>query len=120
MKFYLDQMLQSELAEALRLLGHDVLRCAEAGQSRADDQDILVRVCNEGRILITLDEHFGDWAILPLKSPPGVIRLKVHPPATDSLVRVLLPLLDKRAGEDFRDHLVIVSEHRERWIRTAD
>jgi len=34
---------------------------------------------DEGRLLGTLDEHFGDWAILPLSAHPGVIRIKASP-----------------------------------------
>jgi predicted nuclease of predicted toxin-antitoxin system len=118
-RLYLDQMLRSELAEVLRLQGHDVLRAAEAGQTRADDEEILNRVCREGRILVTLDEHFGDWAILPLAAHPGVIRLKIHPPTVENLQGALLPLLEARTEEDFRNHLVIATTRRQRWIKTA-
>ena len=43
----------------------------------------MERVIAEGRTLITLDEHFGDWAVLPLNKHPGVIRVKIHPPLTE-------------------------------------
>jgi predicted nuclease of predicted toxin-antitoxin system len=77
LKIYLDQMLREDVAEALRDEGHDVIRASEVGQARADDQQILNTAISEGRILVTLDEHFGDWVILPLRRHPGVIRLKV-------------------------------------------
>ncbi|MDP3015521.1 MAG: DUF5615 family PIN-like protein [Deltaproteobacteria bacterium] len=65
-KLYLDQMFRVDVAQALSDEGYDVLRAAEIQQSRADDQQILEKAINENRILITLDEHFGDWVILPL------------------------------------------------------
>ena len=63
-KLYLDQMLRLEVAQALKDEGHDVLRASEVGQSRADDYQILQKAIVENRILVTFDEHFGDWVIL--------------------------------------------------------
>ncbi len=71
-RLYLDQMLRLEVAQALRDDGHDVLRSAEIGQARADDSQILQKAIEADRILITLDEHFGDWVILPLNKHAGV------------------------------------------------
>ena len=72
-------MIPLEVARELREQGHDVLRGSETGQNRADDLQILEKAISENRILITLDEHFGDWVVLPLSRHPGVIRLKVTP-----------------------------------------
>jgi len=58
-RLYLDQCLRVEVAQALRVKGFDVVRTAEVGQYRADDSEILQRAISDGRILITLDEHFG-------------------------------------------------------------
>lgn len=84
MRFYLDQMFRAELAQLLRGVGHDVVRASEIGQARADDALILERAGREERILITLDEHFGDWVVLPLSEHFGVIRIKVHPPSAEN------------------------------------
>ena len=65
-RLYLDQMLRYEVAQALRDEGHDVLRATEVGQARADDHQILQKAISENRVLITLDEYFGDWVVLPL------------------------------------------------------
>ena len=66
-KLYLDQMLPFDVVHELRSKGHDVLRASEVGQARADDDRILQKAITENRILVTLDEHFGDWVILPPK-----------------------------------------------------
>ena len=60
LKLYLDQMLRLDVAQALRNEGHNVMRASEVGQSRADDYEILQKAIVENRILVTLDEHFGD------------------------------------------------------------
>jgi len=117
---YLDQMFRVELAELLRSAGHNVIRAAEIGQARADDALILERAVHEKRTLVTLDEHFGDWVVLPLSEHFGVIRVKAHPPSTENVVKILLPLLSNRPQTDFRNRLVIVSSSRVRWIRTTE
>jgi len=73
LKLYLDQMFRLDVAQALRERGYDVVRASETGQARADDKQILERAIEDNRILVTLDEHFGDWTILPLSRHPGVI-----------------------------------------------
>jgi len=100
-KIYLDQMFRYDVAEALRIEGHDVMRASEIGQSRADDQKILQKAISENRILVTLDEHFGDWVILPLSKHPGVIRLKVNPTTSKNVIRLLLPFLRNHGSKEF-------------------
>lgn len=79
LRLYLDQMFRLDIAQILQREGYDVLRASETGLARADDYQILQKAISENRTLITLDEHFGDWVVLPLSRHPGVIRLKVHP-----------------------------------------
>jgi len=116
---YLDQMLRLDVALALRNEGHDVLRASEVGQSRADDRQILEKAIEENRILITLDEHFGDWVILPLSRHPGVIRLKVNPATSDNIINILLPFLRLYSFEQLKNQLVILSPKRVKWVYTA-
>jgi len=68
--------------------------------------------------LVTLDEHFGDWVILPLSQHPGVIRIKIHPTTSEKVLNLLLPFLRRHTQEQFKDHLVILSEKRAKWILT--
>ncbi len=119
MRLYLDQMFRVDLAEMLRSHGHDVLRAAEANQDRADDAEIMQRVISEGRTLITLDEDFGNWTVVPLSRHPGVIRLKIHPTTTDPAAKLLLPFLAGHTQHDFADRLIILSPGHSRWIRTG-
>lgn len=120
MKLYLDQMLRIEVAEELRRVGHDAVRAAEVGHARADDAEILEYAIREDRVLITLDKHFGDWAVLPLRNHPGVIRLKVHPTTAANALALLVPFLLAHEEVQFRNRLVIVSPNVERWIRMND
>lgn len=119
MRLYLDQMFNLRVADALRAEGYDVLRASETGQGRADDKEILLKAIADNRVLITLDEHFGDWVILPLSSQPGVIRIKADPTTSEKTIRTLLPFLKIHRQEEFKDHLIIVSEYKVKWIKTV-
>jgi predicted nuclease of predicted toxin-antitoxin system len=119
MRLFLDQMFRVELAAWLSTQGHDVARTSDRGMHRADDEDILRRAVAEQRTLITLDQHFGDWVVLPLSESYGVIRVKAHPATTDAIIRVLRPFLSVHQQVEFRNHLIIVSATRARWIRTS-
>ena len=112
-------MFRVEVAQSLHEQGYDVIRASETGQARSDDQQILQKAIDENRILITLDEHFGDWVILPLSRHAGVIRIKVHPATSEKVINLLLPFLRMHTQDQFKDHLVILSEKRAKWIRTA-
>ena len=118
-RLYLDQMLRYEVAQALRDKGHDVLRATEVGQARADDHQILQKAISENRVLITLDEHFGDWVILPLSEHSGVIRLKIDPTTSSNALKLLLPFLRLHSSDQFKNYLVILSPKRAKWVYTA-
>lgn len=118
-RLYLDQMFAVDVALALRKAGHDILRASQTDQSRADDLEILNFAIADGRILVTMDEHFGDWVVLPLSRHPGVIRLKVHPATSRDVIDRLVPFLDRYAADGFANHLVILHAAREKWIRTG-
>ena len=112
-------MFNIRVSAALTAEGHDVLRASERGQARSDDKEILQKSIADNRILITLDEHFGDWVILPLSRHPGVIRIKVNPTTSEKIIGVLLPFLRNHSQEEFKDHLIIISEEKAKWIMTA-
>jgi predicted nuclease of predicted toxin-antitoxin system len=117
-RLYLDQMLRIEVAKALSHEGHDVLRAIEVGQERADDDQILQAAITDNRILVTLDEHFGDWVVLPLSKHPGVIRLKINPTTSENAINLLLPFLRLYSPDQFKNRLVILTAKRSKWIST--
>ena len=118
LRLFLDQCLRVEVALALKNEGYDVLRAAQVGKDRADDAQILRQAIADGRVLVTLDEHFGNWAVLPLKEHSGVIRLKINPATHGNAISLLLPFLKDRSQGNFLNQLVILSAKRARWIQT--
>jgi predicted nuclease of predicted toxin-antitoxin system len=119
MKLFIDQMFTIQFTDLLRRAGHDVVRTGEIGKARADDAEVLEAAIAEGRVLVTLDAHFGDWTVLPLKEHCGVIRLRTHPTTTENAFDLLQPFLAGLEQADFINNLVIVSPTQVRWIDTA-
>ncbi|MFH0725453.1 MAG: hypothetical protein V2B19_03725 [Pseudomonadota bacterium] len=66
-----------------------------------------------------MDEHFGNWVVLPLREHFGVIRLKISPTTFSNAVNLLVPFLKKHTQEQFQNNLVILSFKRARWIYTG-
>jgi predicted nuclease of predicted toxin-antitoxin system len=119
LSLYLDQMFRLDVSHALRNEGYDVIHASEVGQARSDDYEILQKSIAENRILITLDEHFGDWVVLPLSRHPGVIRLKINPTTSENTIELLLPFLHRHSAEQFVNYLIILSSKRAKWVYTA-
>ena len=119
LRLLLDQMIDGDVAADLRAEGHDVCTVGELGMARADDAKILEVAIQQRRILVTLDNDFGDWAVLPLSGHPGVIRIKADPTTTAMIEGVLLPFLRVHADHEFSNRLVIVSSRGVRWIQTG-
>jgi predicted nuclease of predicted toxin-antitoxin system len=119
MRLFLDQMIDRCVADVLRETGYDVECAAEAGMARADDLEILQYCTKQDRVLVTLDEHFGDWTVARLTTHAGVIRLKVHPTGSRNIEQTLIPFLARHARRDFRNTLVIVRPSTVRWIHTT-
>ena len=119
MRLFLDQMIDRSVAGVLRRAGFDVECAAQAGMARADDLEILGYCIKHDRVLVTLDEHFGDWTVAKLTEHPGVIRLKVTPAGTRSIRKALVSFLERYSNRDFRNILAIVRPTGIRWIHTA-
>jgi predicted nuclease of predicted toxin-antitoxin system len=119
MRFFLDQMVDRCIADILRRMGHDVECAAQAGMACADDLEILEYCAKQDRVLVTLDEHFGDWTVAKLTVHAGVVRLKVHPTSSQNIEKTLIPFLERYATRDLRNILVIVRPAGMRWIHTA-
>lgn len=114
-----DQMIDADAVGEVRLMGLDVACVADFGMSRANDDEVLGLAIHENRILVTLDEHFGDWMFVKLEKHPGVIRVKAHPTSTEGILSVLVPFLRSHGERDFSNHLVVIGNAKVRWIRTS-
>ena len=111
MRFKVDENLPAEVAELLRLHGHDAMTIFD--QKMVGDLDSKVAaVCQvENRALITLDLDFADIRTYPPAGFSGIIVLRPRTqakPIVMQLVSQLIPLLD--GPEPLSGHLWILQE----------
>ena len=119
LRLLLDQMIDAEVADALAANGWDVVRASELGLETAGDDAVLSCAIAENRVLVTLDEHFGDWAVLPLTVHSGVVRIKAIPATSPAIAGLLIPFLAEHRDRTFSNCLVIVKATGVRWVRTG-
>ena len=90
MKFLIDRCAGRRLADWLREQGHDVVESRERGPDPGD-QLLLELAAAEQRILVTLDQDFGQIVFTQQAPHSGLVRLPDVPASTRiSLMRTLL------------------------------
>lgn len=80
MRFLIDHCAGRRLAAWLREQDHDVVEAREFGPDPGDRM-LLARAASEGRVLVTLDKHFGRFVFLEAHEHAGLIRLPDVPAA---------------------------------------
>ena len=76
MKIKLDENLGNSLARLFLAAGHEATTVREEGISGLSDRE-LINVCRSGRkVLVTLDNHFGNVVNYPPKNYSGIIVLR--------------------------------------------
>lgn len=117
MKLFLDENLSSQHAIQLRLKGYDACAAVEVGLSGSADEQVLRFAVEKGRVLVTLDADFANIIRFPPESTPGVIRLKVHPPTEERILRAIQRALSLLQNTDLTGCLAVVDEDKIRVRR---
>lgn len=116
MKFLLDACTAARtLEDKLTALGHDV-RSARGKYARASDEALLALAYEEGRVLVTEDNDFGELVYLRRLPHPCVVRL-VELRITEK-VDALRDLLEKHRSALRAGTMVVITRKRVR-IRSA-
>lgn len=108
-RFKVDENLSHEVASALRAQGVDALTVAEQHWVGHTDEQIIPRLRDEGRALITLDVGIGD---LRRWSPSGHAGILVFRPPSDGRLAIasfVLQYIGRFLDMDLRNTVVIVS-----------
>ena len=74
MKLLLDACVWGGARQELKAAGHDVVWAGE-WPTDPGDEEILARAHREGRVLVTLDNDFGELAVVYRISHSGILRL---------------------------------------------
>ena len=117
MHFLTDQDVYRPTTGFLRSLGHDVLTAAEAGLSRAPDEDILRRSHSLRRILVTRDKGFGTLLFRGSQEFSGAILLRMEPWTAELVHDELARFLRDHPDLDWPSYLAVIEPFRHRLRR---
>jgi predicted nuclease of predicted toxin-antitoxin system len=79
---------------------------------RSDDEDILAVASERGYVAITLDADFHALVAVRGRYAPSVIRLRREGCRAESVVAILVPVLERYAGDLEAGVLISVRERR--------
>jgi len=78
------------------------------GLSQADDDELLRRAHELGRILITRDKGFGQLVFLSQQTHSGVVLLRVEPTTLNATHQELERFLNEHVDEDLSGRFVVI------------
>ena len=110
MKFLVDQAVSSQVSRDLTGAGHDALHVREIGLGAANDETILRRAADEGRVVITQDTDFGTLLTLGGWQAPSVILLRLRDGRPETHSRAVLGSLSAVEAELREGVIVVLSD----------
>jgi predicted nuclease of predicted toxin-antitoxin system len=99
-RFLVDANLSPDVADCLRLAGHDAVAVREVGLQDAADETILDAALADDRIVVSHDTDFGTLVALRRAARPSFILIRsADPLTTTQIVDLLLTNLDVMADD---------------------
>lgn len=118
MRFLIDNALSPVVADLLNRAGHDAVHIRELALQEADDDVVLARAADEGRVLVSADTDFGAILAYRRESKPSFVLFRRGTERRpEQQVRLLLENLDTVAAHLGRGAIVTFDQSRIRVRR---
>jgi len=104
----MDENIPPAVGRFLRDKGFDVKDARKAGLAGASDDVIVSLAREERRVLVTLDKHFTNILVYPPGSHDGIIRIRIHPPLVEDMIKALNQLFQTSDIGIIRGSLIIL------------
>jgi len=110
MKFLADMGLARSTVAFLRAQGHDAVHLRDQGLQRLEDDEIVEKAREEGRVILTYDLDFGRIVAVSRASVPSVITFRLDDMRPIQVNRYLTEVLAQFARQLEAGALVSVNE----------
>lgn len=114
MKIKIDENLAKAHRRILEAAGHDVADVHDEQLAGASDDVLWSHVCEEGRLLVTLDTDFSDVRRFLPGSHPGILLMRTTHPSVSAVSMILRRVLEERELASVAGCLVVADEVRTR------
>jgi predicted nuclease of predicted toxin-antitoxin system len=119
-KVKIDENLSGSHGRILAEAGHDVTDVHDEGLAGASDDDVWARVCDEDKLLVTLDHDFSDVRRFAPGTHPGILLLRTTHPSLTVVSQILHRVLREQPLETLARCLAVADETRTRIRRPGD
>lgn len=106
----MDENLGQRHVELFRKGGYEADSVHDEGLSGAADSALWKRVCEEDRLLVTLDADFSDVRRFPLGSHPGILLMRSKSNSSRLVLAILARVLREQGLESIRGCLAVADE----------
>lgn len=117
MKLKIDENLSRAHRRLLASVGHDVSDVHDEHLSGARDEVLWSAVCDEGRLLITLDTDFADVRRFAPGQHPGILLVRTTHPSLAGVSAILQRVFDECDLAELAGCLAVADETRTRVRR---
>lgn len=104
--------LSPELAVWLRAQGHGAVHALELGMAQAEDEEILARALQEGRIVVTADLDYTRLFALLRERVPGLILFRGGNFSEVQTRELLERVFKQLSPEEIEGYLIVIEVHR--------
>lgn len=120
MKFFADECFFVATIKALRTAGYEVESILERKLSGLSDEEIASLCTKENRVLLTLDNDFGNIFRFPIGSNPGIILIKIQPETVEDSITAILAFLKRNSPDIFSKGLTIITKTKIRICKKGE
>jgi predicted nuclease of predicted toxin-antitoxin system len=117
LKFLIDANMPRLITYSLIALGYDVVDIRDIERPGVDDDHIFEVAQQEGRIILTRDQDFGNVLLYPPGLHAGIIVLKTRSQPSESIRDLLISFLAEISEYEICGSLIILEKHRYRIRR---
>jgi predicted nuclease of predicted toxin-antitoxin system len=117
-KLLIDNALSPVVASLLRDAGHDALHVRDLGLAAAEDDALVARAANDGRVVVSADTDFGTiLALRVLRSPSFILWRRAAPRRPEHQAPVIASVIAAAEAELDLGAVVVIEANRIRIRR---